>query len=150
MPASRLPICRIVYRAPLASGKTSTPGDGPSPSGTCSVPLLCPSGVATLDIPRASHAGASAEVAGADRSEGIAARLWVRAVGGDCALAARSVDIGSACSLVFAGVRRASLEQPITFSEDFTGVLGRLRGEVLAHCYRMVGSAEEAEDLVQE
>ncbi len=42
------------------------------------------------------------------------------------------------------------MEQPMTFSEDFTGVVGRLRGEFLAHCYRMVGSAEEAEDLVQE
>jgi hypothetical protein len=51
---------------------------------------------------------------------------------------------------VFAGVRGASLEQPMTVSEDFTGVVGRLRGESLAHCYRMVGSAEEAEDLVQE
>ena len=131
----------------VASGKTSTPGHGPSPSGTCSVPLLCPSGVATLDIPRASHSAASAELAGADRSEGIAALLWVRAVGGDCALAARSVDIGSACSLVFA---RRAWEQPMTVSEDFTGVVGRLRGELLAHCYRMVGSAEEAEDLVQE
>ncbi len=47
---------------------------------------------------------------------------------------------------MFAGVRGASLEQPMTVSEDFTGVVGRLRGELLAHCYRMVGSA----DLVQE
>ena len=38
----------------------------------------------------------------------------------------------------------------MTVSEDFTGVAGRLRGELLAHCYLMVGSAEEAEDLVQE
>src|SRR5712691_12015755 len=98
MPASRSAICRIVSRAPLASGKTNTPGLGPSPSGTCSVPLLYPSGVAILDIPRASHSAASAELAGADRSEGIAALLWVRAVGGDYALAARTVDTGSACS----------------------------------------------------
>jgi RNA polymerase sigma-70 factor, ECF subfamily len=38
----------------------------------------------------------------------------------------------------------------MSVSQEFTGSTSQFRRELLAYCYRMLGSAEEAEDLVQE
>jgi len=34
----------------------------------------------------------------------------------------------------------------MTIAEEFSALTGQFRGEMLAHCYRMLGSADEAED----
>jgi RNA polymerase sigma-70 factor (ECF subfamily) len=85
--------------------------------------------------------------------------MWVGSASGLSAtlmtVRARNISPGAELSISYVGSLRRMLQQtsqPAAGPDAaaFTGLVDRHRHELLVHCYRMLGSFEEAEDMVQE